>query len=177
VAERGHSNQRHGRYVTVTEECRDGDDAEPECKEARMEIRFERVRARSRNVVAKRHGGSKREHEPPGRRARALRCQPVDRPTDKHDADPHDRHRDQVGREEPRFQRHAGRTTDPSQEFVDDEELGMRADERRVVREGGRILRQHDRGYIPGLVGHPEAVSRAIRCRENQKDRKTDDEQ
>ena len=24
VAERGHSNQRHGRYVTVAQECRDG---------------------------------------------------------------------------------------------------------------------------------------------------------
>jgi hypothetical protein len=78
--------------VPVAKEGRDGNDAQPECEQAWVEIRFERVRARSRNVVAKRHDRGERDREPQPVRCGADSQDAVRRPRPSIQCDPIQNH-------------------------------------------------------------------------------------
>jgi len=74
----------------------------------------------------------------------------------------------EVGREKPRLHRRAGYAADQREDFVDDEELPLRADERCVAREGRRVLRKHDCGHVSSPVRDAVSIPGAISGRQYQ---------
>ena len=157
-------DERYRRHLPPAEKHRDGHDADAERQHPRLEVRFERIHARARDVVAQRDERAEGRRQPHG-------C--IEPAAEQQHADPDGRHREQICRQEQRFERRARRSPDGAHDVVEDEELSLRANERRIMRKRGGILRQHDGRHVRRLIGHAVAIARAIRRREHDEHHET----
>ena len=112
VTHAGRGDERDRDRLPAAQKHRDGGDADAERQHACLEVRFERVDARARDVMSQRHERAEGNREPRGW---------IELSAEQHDADPDRRHRDEIRREEQRFERRARGAPDRGHDVVEEQ--------------------------------------------------------
>jgi hypothetical protein len=153
------SDQQHERTShTAPQEQRDGCGTQREGEDARVKVPLERVRAGSRDGVAKREGGEQRDRGP-----RVT----VETDPDQPDAPPQEHERGHIRDDTNRGQRCAGDPDGRRDDLVDSGQPVLRAEHGRVMREEVRVQLQQRRGQVERLVRRSVPIPAGIQGREN----------